>query len=72
MKHAFQTKTQKKPVKKRIYSTRCTYPNCLVKYNEKGLSFHQLPKNATQEQMNNWAKVLPGINDRDPSLMRYF
>ena len=66
----FQTKHKKKKLKKKIYSSRCTYPGCEVKYNETGLSFHQLPKNAKQEQRDHWANVLPSINESDPSLMR--
>jgi hypothetical protein len=63
-------KHKKKKLKKKIYSSRCTYPGCQVKYNETGLSFHQLPKNANQEQRDHWANVLPSINESDPSLMR--
>lgn len=54
---------KKKPRKcKKTYSTRCNYPDCLVKYSEKGLSFHQLPKNASQEQIEKWTQILGGAS----------
>ena len=58
------------PPSKKTYSTKCSYPNCDVKYSQKGLSFHQLPKNATEEQKEKWAQVLPNVLE-NPQL-RYF
>ena len=48
-----------KTSKKKHYSSKCSYIGCSVKSTEKGLSFHQVPKNATEEQKSHWAKVCP-------------
>lgn len=55
---------------KKTYSTRCNYPDCLVKYSEKGLSFHQLPKNASKDQIDQWTKILGNDIIENPHLAR--
>ena len=45
---------------------RCFVKGCPFK-TEKGLSYHQLPKNATENVKENWAKVVPEVLKENPS-----
>ena len=45
---------------------RCFVNGCPFK-TEKGLSYHQLPKNATENVKENWAKVVPEVHKENPS-----
>ena len=45
---------------------RCFVKACPFK-TEKGLSYHQLPKNATENVRENWAKVVPEVHKENPS-----